>query len=112
MSVIVKPIMFFMFCCALCSFINVLLIFITVNQTTMVLNEAIYVVETYGSSSATYIQELEEKYSNKFDITLEYMEEQEFKDSTNVVVTTEYEYIARDRTIEIKQNEIVMNKQL
>lgn len=115
MNVIVKPIMYLMFCCALLSFINILLIFITVNQTSIVLNEAVYIVETYGEDIDGInreINELETKYNNEFQVTLEYMTDQEYTKSTNVEVMTTYEYIARNHSIEITKNEVVMNKQL
>lgn len=115
MNVIVKPIMYLLFCLALLSFINILLIFITVNQTSIVLNEAVYIVETYGNNTEeinSNINELEEKYNNKYIIELQNLENQEYTQSTNVIVTTQYDYIARNHSIDISKNQVVMNKQL
>lgn len=115
MNVIIKPIMYFMFCCAMMFFINILLLFITTNEATMVLSEAVYIVESNGSDVASMqsdINELEITHNNEFSIELEYLTNQEYLDSTNVVVTTTYNYIGRDHSVEINKNEVVMNKQI
>lgn len=115
MNVIVKPVMYFMFCIAMLFFINILLLFITTNEATMVLSEAVYIVESNGSNVeaiASDITQLETKHNNEFNIELEYISNQQYLESTNVVVTTTYNYIGRDHSVEINKNEVVMNKQI
>ncbi len=115
MSIMLKPIGFFMFICTMIFFYNIVFIFITINKVHLVSNEVAYIVEKNGSNIDYSKQEIEQvlnEYNTNFEVEYLYDDQQSFLESIEVVVSTNYEYLGMNRDLLIKQGKIVMNKQM
>ena len=114
MNVIIKPIMFFLFIMWFLLFVNILVINIVQNNVGIILQEASYAVESSGSNKDLMeekIREIENK-NQGYEIELQYQDNNDFRDTTKVTVSYEYDYIALDKTREVTKSNIVMNKQI
>ncbi len=115
MSVMLKPIGFFMFICTILFFYNLVFIFITNNKVDIVSNEVALIVERNGSkieNSKIEISQLLSGYNTIFEVEYNYDDQVDFLDSVEVIVSTNYEYLGMDRNLEFKKRKIVMNKQM
>ncbi len=115
MSVMLKPISFFMFICTLLFFYNLVFIFITNNKVDLVSNEVALIVERNGSkieNSKIEINQLLSEYTTIFEVEYNYDDNVNFLESVEVIVSTTYEYLGMERNLEIKNRKIVMNKQM
>ena len=115
MEVIVKPIMFFIFISLFLIFLNIVFIFVSYNNVGIILEEATIIVEKNGSNTQRINQELGDlmhKYEHKYSYKTEFMNQQNFLESTRIIITKEYKYIGRDKRINIEKSSIAMNKQM
>lgn len=115
MEVLVKPIMFFIFVSLFLVFLNLVFIFVNYNNIGIVLDEATIIVEKSGSNIQLINQELGDlmhKYQHKYTYKTEFMNQQNFLESTRIIITKEYKYIGRDKYINIEKSSIAMNKQI
>lgn len=115
MNTITKPFLFFVFIMGFIFFINLVLLFITINQTNMFMDDAALIAENNASNIEQAQQEINslvKENDNKFQASFEYYYDNEYLDSTKLIVTTEYDYLGRNKVIPITTSKIIMNKQI
>ncbi len=115
MNTLIKPIMFFIFIMGLIFFLNIVLLFVRINQTDIILNKVSYIVQkdvNDVSELTKDINKLKLQYNNEFNVEYQYYYDNEFLDSTQVEVSTIYHYLGRKKDVTIKKNTIVMNQQM
>jgi hypothetical protein len=115
MEVFVKPIMFFIFVSLFLVFLNIVFIFVSYNNVAIILEEATIIVEKNGNNTQLIKQELNDlmyKYNNKYTYKTEFINQQNFLESTRIVISKEYKYIGRNKYINIEKTSIAMNKQM
>ena len=115
MEVFVKPIMFFIFVSLFLIFLNIVSIFVNYNNVAIVLQEATIIVERGGNNTQLITQELSDlmyKYDHKYNLKTEFFNQQNFLDSTKIIILKEYKYIGSKKIINIEKSTIAMNKQM
>ena len=115
MESLIRPLLFFVFMTLFLIFVNIVLIYMTYNNVGIILNEATYIVEKNGSEVQkieTELDQLMQDHNDKFTYELRYMNEQNFLQSTKVIISKEYKYLGRNKTLTIQKSSIAMNKQI
>lgn len=115
MNTITKPILFLTFILCFMYFLNLTLLFVTINKTDMVLNRVSYIVEKNGSDKNAIKSEVDallSSYKTNYEVSYDYEENDDFRDVTKITIKTMYKYIGRDKQVEIEKSNVVMNTQM
>ncbi len=115
MNVFTKPIMFFFFIICFIWFINVVLIFVQLNQMEVFLQSSALIVEKNGDdieSTEEEISQLNDQYNNKYIIKLEPIDGDQFLDSFELEIEYDYQYFGSRKDRQLKRKTIITNKQM